>query len=142
MITCKLVIRKKLCKQSKLKFKSSFLHFQPKKSSVESSLKSHPLSVSLNINESLKFSLIIGDYWTVPEGQDSKSSWEKIISTGEFLKFYQNINSIPEGFLFHWSKLHFKMGRIWVLTKSKILLEGFFNSLEEFDFNVQIFNWC
>ena len=39
--------------------------------------------------EGLKFSLIIGDYWRVPEG----SSGEKIISTGELLNFYQNINS-------------------------------------------------
>ena len=39
----------------------------------------------------LKFSIIIGHYWRVPEG--SKSSGEKIISTGELLNFYQNINS-------------------------------------------------
>jgi hypothetical protein len=37
-------------------------------------------------SERLKFSLIIGDYWRVPEG--SKSSGEKIISTGELLNFY------------------------------------------------------
>jgi len=43
------------------------------------------------LRERLKFSLIIGDYWRVPEG--SKSSGEKIISTGELLNFYQNINS-------------------------------------------------
>ena len=42
-------------------------------------------------SERLKFSLIIGDYWRVPEG--SKFSGEKIISTGELLNFYHNINS-------------------------------------------------
>ena len=41
--------------------------------------------------ERLKFSIIIGDYWRVPEG--SKFSGEKIISTGELLNFYRNINS-------------------------------------------------
>jgi len=41
--------------------------------------------------ERLKFSIIIGDYWRVPEG--SEFSGEKIISTGELLNFYRNINS-------------------------------------------------
>ena len=36
--------------------------------------------------ERLKFSIIIGVYWRIPEG--SKSSGEKIISTGELLNFY------------------------------------------------------
>ena len=49
------------------------------------------LTEYIAINERLKFSLIIGDYWKVPEG--SKFSGEKIISTGELLNFYQNINS-------------------------------------------------
>ena len=33
-----------------------------------------------------------GDYWRVPEGSKS-SAGEKIISTGELLNVYQNINS-------------------------------------------------
>ena len=36
-------------------------------------------------SERLKFSIIIGDYWRVPEG--SKFSGEKIISTGEWRAF-------------------------------------------------------
>jgi len=48
-------------------------------------------SKNVQKEERLKFSLIIGDYWRVPEG--SKFSGEKIISTGELLNFYLNINS-------------------------------------------------
>ena len=55
--------------------------------------------------ERLKFSLIIGDYWRVPEG--SKSSGEKIISTGELLNFYQNINSTG-GFSFPLEEIAFQ----------------------------------
>ena len=72
--------------------------------------------------ERLKFSLIIGNYWRVPEG--SKFSEEKIISTGELLNFYQNINS-TRGFLFHWSTNYSYQGALEFEPKLIILPEGF-----------------
>ena len=70
----------------------------------------------------MKFSLIIGDYWRVPEG--SKFSGEKIISTGELLNFHQNINS-TRGFLFHWSTKYSYGGALEFDPKLIILLVGF-----------------
>ena len=78
-------------------------------------------------HERLKFSLIIGDYWRVPEG--SKSSGEKII-TGELLNFYQNINSTG-GFSFPLEKIAFQNGQDLSSYKEQNSTGGFFNSLEK-----------
>jgi len=69
---------------------------------------------------------------TYDRGQFSyKSSGEKIISTGELLNFYQNINSTG-GFSFPLEKIAFQNGEDLSSYKEQNSTGGFFfNSLEE-----------